>query len=454
MSRMIDVFRRGGMRTDRRDEQILGLFDDCGRGPCKVFEVTNVWQYVASRLDMSATFENFDPRRDFPTVTPPFGLSWWEWKVRPGEVAPVEKGEYTPDALGVAVETLDLWDEEKYPPDYPIPVEVMRQIGGILEGKHVETINNFPEGWKNDISFGLLRNFALDDPWSRHLTRRLGDRIRWICSIGVSFLETGDVIGPMAAFIIPIAPDGSLLEAVVDDTPPDADEYRRLFATGDRAQFPQVPFVMAGVMSVLGRINFGIPDPPPEHGEPFRLIDVWTQREPTGELQRHVRENVMIRPGEAEYDESWQTLDEMYRDRQATAERSMIALALYPFLQAVAFTHLRNATVAPVDPPAKLSARHRRKHGKPLARYHTIEIEPLKVALAARRSGVRRGAPVGAAALHIPRGHFAHYGQCCETHERKGLLFGKHEGKFWIPEHLRGNAKAGVVIADYEEKVS
>lgn len=44
---------------------------------------------------------------------------------------------------------------------------------------------------------------------------------------------------------------------------------------------------------------------------------------------------------------------------------------------------------------------------------------------------------------HICRGHFATY-----TDESK--LFGKYVGKFWHPAHVRGNAKNGSVVKDYE----
>lgn len=47
------------------------------------------------------------------------------------------------------------------------------------------------------------------------------------------------------------------------------------------------------------------------------------------------------------------------------------------------------------------------------------------------------------------RGHFAHYGACCPSHAPKGLLFGKHAGKFYIPMHARGTAELGERNPDY-----
>lgn len=43
------------------------------------------------------------------------------------------------------------------------------------------------------------------------------------------------------------------------------------------------------------------------------------------------------------------------------------------------------------------------------------------------------------------RGSFHHYG----PKYGRGLLFGKHEGKFWVPQHARGDAQNGRVEKDY-----
>ena len=46
-------------------------------------------------------------------------------------------------------------------------------------------------------------------------------------------------------------------------------------------------------------------------------------------------------------------------------------------------------------------------------------------------------------ALHICRGHFV-------TYTPKHPLFGKYVGTFWKPDHVRGNAKNGIVLKDYK----
>lgn len=57
------------------------------------------------------------------------------------------------------------------------------------------------------------------------------------------------------------------------------------------------------------------------------------------------------------------------------------------------------------------------------------------------RSG--KGKPSAGVPLTPVRGHFAHYGACCPHHEPRGLLFGKYEGKFYVPQHARGSTDHG-----------
>lgn len=60
--------------------------------------------------------------------------------------------------------------------------------------------------------------------------------------------------------------------------------------------------------------------------------------------------------------------------------------------------------------------------------------------------------PVGVP-LTTVRGHYAHYGDCCPfRHDPKGLLFGRLEGKYWIPQHAIGSEEFGVNVNDYKLK--
>jgi hypothetical protein len=59
------------------------------------------------------------------------------------------------------------------------------------------------------------------------------------------------------------------------------------------------------------------------------------------------------------------------------------------------------------------------------------------------RGGV--GGQGGGVPLTSVRGSFHHYG----PKYGRGLLFGRHEGKFWVPQHARGDAQIGRVEHDY-----
>lgn len=73
--------------------------------------------------------------------------------------------------------------------------------------------------------------------------------------------------------------------------------------------------------------------------------------------------------------------------------------------------------------------------------YHVVVIDG-----ACRNGGGTEKYELDLMPLHFCRGHFAEYG----PKYGKGLLFGKHEGRFYVPPHIKGNAKNGVVDKDYE----
>lgn len=118
---------------------------------------------------------------------------------------------------------------------------------------------------------------------------------------------------------------------------------------------------------------------------------------------------------------------------------------MYPGLLALSFMHCRNVEVRTEMPPAPLSRKHQQKTGRPLLKYRLLQIDPMKQVLEREgrvsEEGLKR-------ALHKCRGHFVRYG----VQGRKGLLFGKHVGVFWVPKHERGTIEQGIVIKDYEVK--
>lgn len=118
----------------------------------------------------------------------------------------------------------------------------------------------------------------------------------------------------------------------------------------------------------------------------------------------------------------------------------------WPLLLGLSFLHCRNVTVREVQearPPARRKGSRARDAVEPKSvKYYTLEIGAMQEVL--RAEG--RASEVGLLrALHICRGHFAHYGE----EFGMGKLFGRWEGTFWVPQHLRGTAEAGVVKKDY-----
>lgn len=115
---------------------------------------------------------------------------------------------------------------------------------------------------------------------------------------------------------------------------------------------------------------------------------------------------------------------------------------LMPLYLALSFMHCRNVALTEEAPPPPLDKKWRKKHDRPLVRYHVLNIDPMREVL--RNEG--RSDEVGLRkALHICRGHFATY-----TPEKP--LFGRLTGTFWRPQHVRGSIKNGAVVKDYNVK--
>lgn len=89
--------------------------------------------------------------------------------------------------------------------------------------------------------------------------------------------------------------------------------------------------------------------------------------------------------------------------------------------------------------------RHEREFGVGPVTYKVLEIGP---GTAAPQHSKAQTAEEHAKAMHLCRGHWAHYGPEFGT----GLLFGRVSGQFWIPQHVKGNAAKGIVVKDYKVK--
>lgn len=116
-----------------------------------------------------------------------------------------------------------------------------------------------------------------------------------------------------------------------------------------------------------------------------------------------------------------------------------------PVCLALSFMHCKNVVVTEQDGVYTNRQERReaqRRNDPPLVKHHTLHIEPMKTIIK-RESG---GDPVTMTkALHIVRGHIAEYGDAFG----KGKLFGKYEGRFFIPAHVRGSAEQGVIDKRY-----
>jgi hypothetical protein len=108
---------------------------------------------------------------------------------------------------------------------------------------------------------------------------------------------------------------------------------------------------------------------------------------------------------------------------------------LFVALGALHFMNARNVALVEPDRPRA----ERRRLERLGVRMHTINVFP---AGASTKGG---GASGGGVPLGTVRGHMAHYG----PEFGKGLLFGRHAGRFWIPMHARGSKEHGEVEHDY-----
>ena len=170
-----------------------------------------------------------------------------------------------------------------------------------------------------------------------------------------------------------------------------------------------------------------------------------------------IQEGPIGRPG--------QSAEEWLEERGMTLGDLYGPTGLPPFLHTAlltfGFLHAKNVVLRDVVPPAvperlrRARARRARRRGQAPeerpdpVRYKTLDIEPVTTLL--RHEG--RVEQVGLKrALHLTRGHFAVYGGVDEaTGQPRGKLFGKQEGLFWRPAHVRGDASgaSGRIEKDY-----
>lgn len=124
--------------------------------------------------------------------------------------------------------------------------------------------------------------------------------------------------------------------------------------------------------------------------------------------------------------------------------RLFFNLSVYQLI-AFSFCHCKNVELvsAPVSRQVRRNAQRR---NQPVFEHHHIVIDPIRRVLNNSGGFSQHGDVLKA--MHICRGHFARYGEQYGT----GKLFGKHEGTFWVSQHVRGKLERGVVTKDYALK--
>lgn len=132
--------------------------------------------------------------------------------------------------------------------------------------------------------------------------------------------------------------------------------------------------------------------------------------------------------------------DGHFDDYQLTVDH-FVSLCVPAAMLAISFMNCsKGVTVSKVDPPTKFDEARAQYSRKPLVRYNTIDIGPMKEVLRTEggieTNGIKK-------ALHICRGHFATYSNTFMGRKLPSPM------TCWVPSHVRGSSKHGVVVSDY-----
>lgn len=107
---------------------------------------------------------------------------------------------------------------------------------------------------------------------------------------------------------------------------------------------------------------------------------------------------------------------------------------------AISFMNCKNVDTV-VNPSPKPKSKKKRKKQWWNGKWHRLKINPV----VKKRRNRKTGEPEYRLAAHRRIGHFRHYG----PKFNRGLLFGKHEGVFWIEEQVVGDPDIGMVEKEY-----
>lgn len=191
-------------------------------------------------------------------------------------------------------------------------------------------------------------------------------------------------------------------------------------------------------------INKSIETPPPRWVIQSFMFLEWQKNRPWGPMQREFLfvcedgQPVRIGGGTALNFSLPYTQNEKY----AMFIGREIPKMMLAFYLTMAFAQCKNVARVKTFPPHKASQKHKRRFGKPLVKYYTLQIDPFAATQSNHANGSVNG---GNRSLHITRGHFA-------TYSPGKPLFGKYVGTFWKPQHVRGSKGHGEIVKDYTVK--
>lgn len=125
-------------------------------------------------------------------------------------------------------------------------------------------------------------------------------------------------------------------------------------------------------------------------------------------------------------------------------------LPLAVVLSTLNFMNCRNVQIVEPHRPRP----ERRRLAKSGIRIHTLSVFPVS-----RQSAGSPNTQQGTGTpLTTVKGSFHHYGPASEHRHSdgrdRGLLFGKVAGRFWVPQHARGDSAHGEVYHDYKVRTS
>lgn len=125
--------------------------------------------------------------------------------------------------------------------------------------------------------------------------------------------------------------------------------------------------------------------------------------------------------------------------KQLNMLQVLILRAIHSFMEII---NARNVYLELVEPPNRLNKKRLKKGKIPIFRHHILKVA---VGPVRKKSDYTSIAPVaGAMPVHLCRGHFRYVSEEKPMFGRSGCY-----GRFWIPAHVRGNKKNGILTKDY-----